>query len=245
MMTSAKRQPAPSSVCSHSAREGGSRPISEQPHPYVAVDVALFTVDSDRLKTLLVKVRQGPLAGQWAFPGGFVGLDESPDTAALRELKQHAGIGSVYLEQLYTFGGPDRDPVSRVVSVAYIALYRHRGRAPRASAKYVEAAWFSTDRLPSLAYDHGRIARMALVRLRAKLEYTNIVHSLLPDAFTLTELQNTYEAILGRRLDRRNFRRKLLGLPLLTRIPGSRRGQHRPAALYRFRHRRPMIIPML
>ena len=92
---------------------------SRQVHPYVAVDVVVFTIDAGQLKALLVKVRDGPLAGRWAFPGGFVGLDESPDAAAERELRENAGVVDIYLEQLYTFGGPDRDPVSRVVSVAY------------------------------------------------------------------------------------------------------------------------------
>ena len=113
------------------------------------------------------------------------------------------------------------------------------------SGKYAAIAMFPVRRLPLLAYDHGRIARMALARLRAKLEYTNIVFSLLPKGFTLGELQDIYEAILGRRLDRRNFRRKLFSLGLLTRLPGTRRGQHRPASLYAFRQRRPMVVRML
>jgi 8-oxo-dGTP diphosphatase len=218
---------------------------SRQAHPYVAVDVVVFTVDAGQLKALLVKVRDGPLAGRWAFPGGYVGLDESPDVAAQRELRENAGVSDAYLEQLYTFGGPDRDPVSRVVSIAYLALQRHcPARAP-ASDKYSEISLFPVRRLPTLAYDHTRVGRMALTRLRAKLEYTNIVYSLLPRAFTLGELQQIYEAILGRPLDRRNFRRKLLTLGLLERVPGLRRGQHRPAALYSFRQRRPMIISML
>lgn len=216
-----------------------------QPHPYVAVDVVVFAVGDAGLTTLLVQIAQGPLAGAWAFPGGFVGLDESPDAAAAREVRDHTGVRDVYLEQLYTFGGPDRDPVSRVVSVAYLALARDGETAPHHSGKYAGAAWFPVRRLPALAYDHGRIARMALARLRAKLEYTNIVHNLLPRAFTLTDLQHTYQAILGRRLDRRNFRRKLLALGLLTRLPGARRGSHRPAALYAFRRRSPMVISIL
>jgi 8-oxo-dGTP diphosphatase len=216
-----------------------------QAHPYAAVDVAPFTIEADQLRVWLVKVRHGPLAGQWAFPGGFVGLDETPDAAALRELRDNVGRGSVYLEQLYTFGGPERDPVSRVVSIAYLALDSHGSKTRPSSGKYAQIESFPVRRLPPLAYDHGRIARMALERLRAKLEYTNIVYSLLPPTFTLGELQGIYEAILGRRLDRRNFRRKILSLGLLVRAPGTRRGQHRPAALYGFRHRRPMIIRML
>ena len=216
-----------------------------QAHPYVAVDVVVFTIDAGQLKALLVKVRDGPLAGRWAFPGGFVGLDESPDTAAERELRENAGVVDIYLEQLYTFGGPDRDPVSRVVSVAYVALQQHKARVRRPSNKYADIALFPVRHLPTLAYDHTRIARMALARLRSKLEYTNIVYSLLSRTFTLGELQVIYEAIIGRSLDRRNFRRKLLSLGLLKRVAGVRRGKHRPAALYAFCRRRPMIIGML
>jgi len=207
--------------------------------------VVVFAVGGDGLKALLVKIAQGPLSGAWAFPGGFVGLDESPDAAAAREVHDHTGVRDVYLEQLYTFGGPDRDPISRVVSVAYIALARRGERPPRHSSKYATATWFPVRRLPDLAYDHGRIARMALARLRAKLGYTNIVCNLLPRAFTLTDLQHTYQAILGRRLDRRNFRRKLLALGLLVHLPGTRRGRHRPAALYAFRSRSPMVTSIL
>jgi 8-oxo-dGTP diphosphatase len=235
---------APSSACSLSAPEHRP-PRRRQPHPYAAVDVVVFAVGRADLKTLLVQIARGPLAGAWAFPGGFVGLDESPDAAAAREVRDHTGIGDVYLEQLYTFGGPDRDPVSRVVSVAYIGLTRDAERPPRLSAKYAVARWCAVRALPALAYDHARIAHLALARLRAKLEYTNIVYNLLPRAFTLTELQHAYEAILARRLDRRNFRRKLLTLGLLRRLPGARRGSHRPAALYGFRQRSPMIISIL
>ncbi len=241
---SEKEQRGLSNECLPSAAEHRA-PHRRQPHPYVAVDVVVFALGADGLKALLVKIAQGPLSGAWAFPGGFVGLDESPDAAAAREVHDHTGIRNVHLEQLYTFGGPDRDPRSRVVSVAYIALARGGERAPHHSTKYGEATWFAVRRLPPLAYDHGRIARMALARLRAKLAYTNIVCNLLPPTFTLTELQHTYQAVLARRLDRRNFRRKLLALGLLTRRPGARRGNHRPAALYAFRRRSPIVISIL
>jgi 8-oxo-dGTP diphosphatase len=205
----------------------------------------VFTIDGRQLKALLVKVREGLQAGRWAFPGGLVGLDESPDAAAMRELRGNTGAVPVHLEQLYTFGGPDRDPTSRVVSVAYLGLMPLRKARLHQTDKYADIAWFPVRRLPPLAYDHRRIARMALARLRAKLEYTNIAYSLLPHVFTLSELQDMYEAILARRLDRRNFRRRILSIGLLLRVPGLRRGQHRPATLYAFRHRRPMIIRML
>jgi 8-oxo-dGTP diphosphatase len=213
--------------------------------PSVAVDVVVFTIDEGALKALLIQLRAGPFAGRWAFPGGLIGFDESPEAAAIRELREKTGVTNVYLEQLYTFGDPQRDPTSRVVSVAYFALVPHRGGFLRPTAKYAGIAWLPVRRLPPLAYDHRRIARTALDRLRAKLAYTNIVYSLLPRVFTLSEQQRVYEIILGRRLDRRNFRRKLLSLGLLRRVPGTRRGAHRPAALYTFRHRRPVVTPIL
>jgi 8-oxo-dGTP diphosphatase len=216
-----------------------------QPHPLAAVDVVVFTIDDGELKALLIQLREGPFAGRWAFPGGLIGLAESPQAAATRELREKTGVTNVYLEQLYTFGDPRRDPTSRVVSIAYFALVPHRGRFLRPTSKYAGIGWFPVGRLPPLAYDHRRIARTALERLRAKLAYTNIVYSLLPRVFTLGEQQQVYEIILGRRLDRRNFRRKLLGLALLRRVPGVRRGAHRPAALYTFRHRRPVVTPIL
>lgn len=219
--------------------------LARQPHPYVAVDVAVFTIDQGTLKALLVKVRQGPMSGRWAFPGGFLGLEESPDTAAARELADNTGVRNAHIEQLYTFGGLDRDPGSRVVSIAYLALLPHGTDPARLSAKYDAIGLFQVRRLPPLAYDHPRIARMALARLRAKLAYTNVVYSLLPRGFTLGELQDVYEAILGRELDRRNFRRKLFNLGLLMPLPGKRRGPHRPASLYAFRHRRPMTVQIL
>ena len=215
--------------------------------PAVAVDVAVFTVIERALHALLVQLGTGALAGQWALPGGRVRGEETLDDAARRELAAQTGVRDVYLEQLYTFGSPQRDPHGRVISVAYFALIPHGGRFqdPRAGDKYADVAWRRVARLPPLAYDHPAVVTTALARLRAKLEYTNLVYTLLPHHFTLGELQELYEAILGRTLDRRNFRKKLLSLGLLRRVNGLRRGPHRPAALYAFRHRRPMVIAIL
>jgi len=220
--------------------------------PAVAVDVAVFTVLARRLHVLLVQLGTGPLAGRWALPGGRVRTEETLDEAARRELAAQTGLRRLYLEQLYTFGNPQRDPHQRVVSVAYVALMAHGGRfvddgARRATAggKYSDVAWRPVARLPALAYDHGVVVRTALGRLRAKLAYTNLVYTLLRPAFSLGELQEMYEAILGRRLDRRNFRKKVLSLGLLRRLDQVRRGPHRPAALYAFRRRRPMVVAIL
>jgi 8-oxo-dGTP diphosphatase len=213
----------------------------------VAVDVAVFTVREEALQVLLVETAGGPFAGAWALPGGLVRDDETLDEAAARELFAHTGEHDVYLEQLYTFGSPDRDPHARVVSVAYVGLVPPAGRLAElvANPKYTRATWCPAQRLPALAYDHREVVRTAVARLRAKLRYTNLVYTLLPPAFTLSEMQAVYEAILGRRLDRRNFRKKLLGSGLVTDVDRQRRGAHRPAALYRFRRRRPMTVALL
>lgn len=214
----------------------------------VAVDVAVFTVHDRALHVLLVQPRGGAFAGQWALPGGRVLAEESLDRAARRELAAQTGLRGVYLEQLYTFGSPDRDPLGRVVSVGYVALIAHGGRftgAPRPGDRYAHVVWQPVANLPRLGYDHRTVVRTALERLRAKLAYTNLVYTLLPEAFTLADLQEMYEAIVGRTLDRRNFRKKILSLGLLRRHGGVRRGRHRPASLYAFRERRPMVIRVL
>jgi ADP-ribose pyrophosphatase YjhB (NUDIX family) len=231
-----------------------SEALPDAPAVAVAVDVAVFTVLTGRPHVLLVRPRAGAFAGQWALPGGRVRAEESLDDAARRELEAQSGLRNIYLEQLYTFGSPQRDPQGRVVSVAYVALI-HGGRLRRRTArdaerhegsgdKYADATWAPVSRLPALGYDHRTVARTALARLRAKLEYTNLVYTLLPAAFTLGELQEMYEAILGRTLDRRNFRKKVLALGLLRPLGRMRRGAHRPAALYAFHHRRPMNVTM-
>jgi len=213
--------------------------------PTVAVDVVIFTIDDGELKTLLVQVKDGPFAKRWAFPGGLVPLGESLEAAATRELSEKTGIRDVYLEQLYTFGDPDRDPHAHVVSVAYFALVPHAVRPPLDDPKYARVEWHDVRHLPRLAYNHNSVAEYALARLRTKLAYSNIVYSLLPPEFTLGELQRVYELILGRSLDRRNFRKKIVELGLLRAVGRQRRGPHRPAALYRFTRRSPVIVEVL
>jgi len=227
------------SLAGHSRR----RPTG-QAYAYLAVDVIVFTVDERDLKALLVKIRGGPFAGKWAFPGGMVGIAEPLDTAAERELTAQTGLDDLYLEQLRTFGKPDRDPRARVVSTAYFAL-APRKAVRRSGGRYADVAWFPVRRLPPLAYDHDTMVAHALERLRSKLEYTNIVYSLLPAEFTLGELQDLYETILGRCLDRRNFRRKILATGLLRALPRQRRGPHRPATLYSFIKRKPTVVAIL
>lgn len=214
-------------------------------YPAIAVDTIIFTVGADDLLVLLVRRRGAPYAGHWAIPGGFVGADESLDEAAARELHEETSVNDVYLEQLYTFGEPGRDPRGRVISVTYYALVRHALEV-QGGDDAADARWFPLRALPPLAFDHQTILDYALERVRRKVEYTNIVYSLLPDTFTLTELQRVYELILGRELDKRNFRKKFGSLDLIEPTGVLRRdGAHRPAKLYRFRTREPRIMAIL
>jgi 8-oxo-dGTP diphosphatase len=219
------------------------------PKPSVTVDVAAFTAREGKLCILLVKRGVWPYEGAWALPGGFVRLDEDLDTAARRELSEETGVAAAhYLEQLYTFGTVDRDPRTRVISVAYYALLPglESGlpvREPEAGSDAAEALWWPLETLPALAFDHGDIVKTALERLRAKLGYTSVAYALLPEEFTLTELQSVYELILGRLQDKRNFRKKMLAAELLEATPRQKReGAHRPAQLYRFTKREPVFM---
>ena len=212
----------------------------------VAVDVVVFTVAAGRLSVLLTAVKRPPYAGKWALPGGLIGARETLDQAAARELEEKTGLRDVFVEQLYTFSALRRDPAGRVVAVAYLALVPAHGVLLSATEKYAGIAWFPAAKLPALAFDHGEMVRYAVQRLRYKLEYTNVAYSLLADAFTLSELQGVYEAILGRALDPRNFRKRILSLGLILPTGEERRGgAHRPASLYRFVAREPRIIEVL
>jgi 8-oxo-dGTP diphosphatase len=200
----------------------------------VTVDIVIFTIQSDELKVLLVKRGIPPFKGQLALPGGFVHEDESLDEAAMRELREETGVSDVFLEQLYSFGEPGRDPRERIITVAYYALISADRSQLAAGTDTTEAAWWPVSKLPALAFDHRKILDYALERLRNKLEYTTVGFQLLPAKFSLTELQGVYEAILGKKLDKRNFRRKIELLKILKPIAEYRRGGQRPARLYRF-----------
>jgi 8-oxo-dGTP diphosphatase len=208
----------------------------------VAVDVVVFTVSEERLEVVLVRRRHEPFRDRWALPGGFVGAQESLEDAARRELREETGISDVYLEQLYTFGDPGRDPRGRVVSVAYYALVRREALRLRAGDDAAEARLFAVRGLPPLAFDHDRIVATALARLRAKLVYSTVGFQLLPARFTLGDLQRVYEVILDRRLDKRNFRRKVLSLGLLRPAGRARGGRGRPAQQYAFRTQRILML---
>jgi 8-oxo-dGTP diphosphatase len=227
-----------------SVEVGGGRE-TEIVRPKVAVDTVPFAIEGDRLKCYLVELRVGAAAGKWAFPGGLVRVGETLDEAARRELEDAASLRDLYLEQLFSFGDPSRDPGAHVVSVGYLGLIGDASAAASRSRKYAAGRWFEVARLPALAYDHSVIADYALRRLKSKLEYTNIACNLLPPSFTFAELEELYATVLERPFDRRNFRRRILVIGLLKRLPEQRRGAHRPAALYTFRQRSVQAIEML
>jgi 8-oxo-dGTP diphosphatase len=208
------------------------------PRAALAVDCVVFGLDERDLKVLLIQ-RKLPPEHAWALPGGFVRVDETLDDAARRELAEEAGVRDVYLEQLYTFGDLDRDPRERVVSVAYYALAKLADHRVRAATDAMGVGWFALDDLPRLAFDHSEIVARAHERLRGKVRYAPIGFELLPPRFSLTQLQRLYEIILGRALDKRNFRKKILAMELLIATDEVERDvRHRAARLYRFDRRK-------
>lgn len=209
----------------------------------VTVDVVIFTIEDQALKVLLVDRPNAPYAGRLALPGGFLQKGEMAETATRRIMHDKAGIRNVFVEQLYSFDEAGRDPRGQVVTIAHFALVPRsvleldpniNPQAPRLQA---------VSDLPELAFDHREIITYAAKRLQSKLEYTNVVYSLLPEVFTLTQLQATYEAILAHPLDKRNFRKKFLSLDLILstdhKLEG---GRHRPAQLYKFKSTKPVEL---
>ena len=203
--------------------------------PSLTVDCVVFGLDDEDLKVLLIQRGLPPFEGRWALPGGFVRIGESLEEAARRELSEETGVGDVFLEQLYTLGDLDRDPRERVVTVAYYALVNLRDHKVQAATDASDAAWFTLDDPPRLAFDHGRILRLAHERLRGKVRYQPIGFELLPEKFTLRQLQTLYEKVLGRALDKRNFRKKILSMGVLEELDEIETDvAHRAARLYRF-----------
>jgi len=207
----------------------------EYPRPAVTVDCVVFGLDERSLKVLLIQRDAAPFVGAWALPGGFVQMDESLEAAARRELAEEAGVANVFLEQLFTFGEVGRDPRGRVVTVAYYALVKLSDYRVHAATDARDVAWFGLGDLPSLAFDHGRILATAYERLKGKVRYQPIGFELLPPKFTLRQLQSMYEQVLGRPLDKRNFRKKILGMGILQGLDEMESAvAHRAAQLYRF-----------
>ena len=206
------------------------------PHPAVTVDIVIFTVRDEQLKLLLIRRAGEPYQGKWALPGGFIHLDETLEASARRELEEETGVSGVYLEQLYTFGAPERDPRERVITVAYYALIPSDKLQLRAATDAEAVGWFGMDELPDLAFDHPDIIATAHQRLVAKLDYSTIAFQFLGRDFTLSELQSVYEIILREELDKRNFRKWALALEQIEETGRERRhGAHRPANLYRLK----------
>jgi 8-oxo-dGTP diphosphatase len=206
----------------------------------VAVDVVALAIADDEAQTpvfLTVCRPRDPFAGVAALPGTLVRTDEDLEAAATRVLHELAGLDDPrHLEQLATFGAPTRDPRGRVVSVSYLALF------PRPRSPAQRATWYPVTASPPLAFDHAEILASAVERLQGKLSYSNVAYGLLPDTFTLSELQTVYESVLAREVDKRNFRKKVLAVGMVTEAPGQRRGSHRPAQLYRFTRERLVVL---
>lgn len=222
------------------AEEQFRKTVAELRIAIAAVDVALFTVRSNALYVFLIPVHRPPhYENMQGLPGGVIGVTETSEEAAARHLKEKAKIDEVHIEQLYTFSHPERDTRSRSISVAYIALVS----SDHLLEGSIDGAWFPVKKLPKLAYDHEEIIGVALERLKGKLIYTNIIANLLPKNFTLTELQDTYEVILGRKLDKRNFRKKMLSIGLIKETGKQKKTTHRPAELYTFVRKGLITIP--
>lgn len=203
------------------------------PHPSVTADCVIFGFDGVSIKVLLIQRGIEPFKGKWAFPGGFMQIDETVEECARRELEEETGLKNASVEQFYTFSDVNRDPRERVITVAHYALVRLsevNGGDDAASAQ-----WFAESEIPSLAFDHDRILRMARNCLKERICFEPIGFELLPEVFTMSELQNLYEAILEVKFDRRNFYNKMLKLGILTEAePRAEQASRRTPTKYRF-----------
>ena len=203
------------------------------PHPSVTTDCVIFGFDGGKLKVLLVERGLEPYKGRWAFPGGFVKMDESCEEGALRELEEETALKGTYVQQFHTYSAPNRDPRERVITVAFFALVRIQEVEAGDDAN--KAQWFAIDKVPQLAFDHDVILRDALKRLRERIHFQPTGFALLPEKFTMRQLQNLYEAILDVHFDRGNFSKKMLHFNILTPLDETvRPTPKREARLYRF-----------
>lgn len=207
----------------------------QYPHPAVTVDIIIFALHENDLKVLLIQRKADPFRECWAIPGGFVEIGEDLETAARRELWEETGVKNVFLEQLYTFGEPKRDPRERVISVGYYSLVRLSQHTIRAASDALNACWYPIHKLPTLAFDHQKIMDMAIKRLQGKVLYAPVIFELLPTQFQLDKLKKVYEIILERPFDSRSFRRKILSTGILTPIEEASNAAATPSRrLYKF-----------
>ncbi len=205
----------------------------------LSTDCVIFGFDNSQLKVLLIKLNVEPGKGQWALPGSNILEDENLDVAADRVLKELTGINNIYLEQLYTFGNVNRFPLFRVITVAYFALVKIEDYVTKPGPKASDAKWFPIKKIPKLPFDHNEIIEYALKRLKLRLRIRPIGFELLPLKFTLSQLQSLYETIVGIEMDKRNFRKKVLGMGVLLQLQEKQKGvPHRAAKLYRFDKRK-------
>lgn len=209
------------------------------PHPAVTVDCIIFAIHENDLKVLLIQRGADPYKNCWALPGGFVEINEGIETAAERELAEETGVEKVFLEQLYTFGEPKRDPRERVISVAYYSLVRLKEHRPVAGSDALNTCWYPIRKLPRLAFDHKKIMEMAIQRLQGKVVYAPVIFDLLPGKFRLNQLRKVYEIILERPIKAESFRRKILATGILTALNEFDKSvAGPPAQLYRFDRKR-------
>jgi 8-oxo-dGTP diphosphatase len=200
----------------------------------VAVDVVIFTLRNQDLQVYMIRRTEPKHQGRWSLPGGIVRATEALEEAAMRQLREQTSVEDIYLQQLYTYGDPERDSRRRVISVAYFALIAADSIAQPGEDDNV--AWHSVFKLPPLAFDHARMVEDALTRLRSKIEYTAAAFELMPEEFTLRELQQAYMIILDdHRLDKANFRKKIHEARVVEPVNRYRKTAGRPARLYRFR----------
>lgn len=203
--------------------------------PKVAVDTVVLSIQDAKLKVLLLQIEGGMYAKKWAVPGGLVKINETLDEAAERVMEQKTNIKTKHLEQLYTFGDIKRDARSRSISVAYFLLVNQAEKLQiKKTAYYMGAGWFEATKLPDMAFDHKKIIETAVSRVQDKMAYSNVAYALLPTEFTLTEMQEVYEIVWNRKLDKRNFRKKMLQLDLIELVNKVKEGAFRPAKMYRF-----------
>ncbi len=202
----------------------------------VTVDTVAFAIHDGTLEVLLIKRKYDPFKSTWALPGGFISeRDTTLEEAAARALFEETNVSDIYLEQLYSFGDRGRDPRGRVISTAYLALLKEEWLELRSSSNASGVAWWPVNDLPQLAFDHGRIVMYAHQRLRYKIEYSPAAFKMLPEKFTLRDLQMVYEAVLGKSVDNRNFRKKFLGSGVLQELDETtQESSFRPARLYSF-----------